>query len=94
MKTNWADTFPGMGAMKTQDERVFETKWKKVNKDDAQSPKIKIIFCCIVGGNCFGVDVIKPWATADSYLEETKALGRVIDAANYYEREGMWPSKD
>lgn len=84
----WADLFPGMNSMSTKDPRVFCTRWTKRKTDGHKEKKY---FCCVVGRDCYGVDVIKPWAT-DSKEAEEEAYFKVKLAADYYEANGSWPS--
>lgn len=85
----WADIFPGMDSQATDDPRIFCTKWKKTSPKE----KTKKYFCCIVGGNCYGVDVIRPLAThTDQACEE--AYFKVKLAADYFEKNEEWPGEN
>lgn len=88
----WADLFPEMEAHATKDPRVFQTPFKIVSKGSGlmDGIKQKTYFCCIVGGNCYGVEVFRQMAVrADK--ECTEAFEKVKIAADYYETHGKWP---
>lgn len=86
----FADLFPGMKSMSTKDPRVFCTPWKK-RHENGEPVKERKYFCCVVGKDCFGVDIIKPWAT-NSEVKEKEAFESVVFAADYYEANGSWPN--
>lgn len=97
-KPEFADYFPQMEAYNTPDSRVFMTEFEKVSSKKTGSlilegTKRKTYFCCIVGGDCYGVDVLRPLAVK-SELECKEALDKVITAADYYEKNGLWPPSD
>lgn len=88
----WADVMPNIKNIATKDPRIFETPWEKVY-DKKDSSKKKTYFACVVGvdgNNCYGVDVIRPWAyKADRECKE--AFNKVKLAVYHYEDCGEWP---
>lgn len=93
----WADYFPQMKALPTSDRRVFMTPFEKVSSPHTGSlslegTKRKTYFCCIIGGNCFGVDVLRPIAV-NSATECTEAFEKVKFAADFYEQNNRWPKE-
>ena len=89
----WADIFPEVKAYPTKDRRVFQTKFERVSEGDGllQGAKKKTYFACVVGGNCYGVDVLRPIAV-NSLKECEEAYFKVKAAADYFEQNGTWPS--
>lgn len=90
----WADFFPELRTIKTDDPRIFETPWFK----EQDGSKRKTIFACTVGveedgKNCFGVDIIKPWGKEDK-AAHINALMKMKRAVYYFEQEGIWPPSD
>lgn len=84
----WADLFPHMpGNKATLDPRVFKTRWEK----EGRTTKKRTYFACVVGGTCYGVDVMKPYY-ADTKVQERKAYGDVVSACNFFEDNGRWPN--
>lgn len=87
MNTQFADFFPELDYHTTHDPRVFQTNFKKINK---QGDKMKKYFCCILGADCYGVEVIRPSA-GNAAKACDQAFADVIFAADYYEKNGTWP---
>lgn len=81
----WADFFPMIDAFPTQDPRIFQTKWEK--KDGQRTKKY---FACVVGGTCYGVDVIAPKGI-NTKNECIEAFVKVKKAVHNYEDTGTWP---
>lgn len=103
-QVRWASDFPGIGfeVLATQDQRIFQSDWIK-HKGTPIAPmsgtKSKQFFCCIIDDrlrsdepNCYGITVYKGMAVnATRNCEE--ALGKVQEAANYYEQHSTWPTQ-
>lgn len=83
----WGDLFPQLRNSSTSDPRIFQTPWEKFDKTGA---KKKTFFACVVGADCYGVDVIKPWAKEDKPALKS-AMARMKRACYYYETNGEWP---
>lgn len=88
----WADIFLEIKAKPTQDPRIFQTDFERIEKgkDRMTSLYKKTYFCCVVGADCYGVDVIRHWATK-SDEERKRAFLKAQFAADYYESAGKWP---
>lgn len=86
-EVQWADYFPEFSTIRTYDPRIFKTPWVK---DRDARVKTRKFFASTVLGTAYGVDVIKPWAT-NSDEAEREAFARVQRAADFYEKNGIWP---
>lgn len=91
-KVIWADYFPQMPSKATDDPRIFETEWKKVAQGNfvVDGTKHKKVFACVVGGDCYGVDVWRELAY-DAKAEIKVARDKVAKACDYYEEHETWP---
>lgn len=82
----------------TRDKRIFKTTPKAIpgqEHDKINQVRSKTYFACLVNDgnqNCFGVDVIAPVGT-NTKEEDDKAFSQVLDAVEYYERTGNWPTR-
>lgn len=83
----WADVFPNLRNSATEDKRIFQTLWIKYDKTGA---KKKTFFACVVGADCYGVDVIKPWAKEDKAALKSAML-KMKRACYTYQETGEWP---
>lgn len=82
----WADVFPNLRNSATEDPRIFQTPWiKQIDKS-----KKKTFFACVVGADCYGVDVIKPWAKEDKSALKS-AMAKMKRACYTYQETGQWP---
>lgn len=87
----FADVFPEIKAFPTRDPRVFQTKWETLEQDQfgLKGVKTKKYFTCIVGKDCYGVDVYRNKGV-NATEECEKAYFKVKYAADYYELAGNW----
>lgn len=85
----WADVFPHIKNAATSDPRIFETPWEKID-ESKNSGKKKTYFACVVGKDCYGVEIVKPWA-AHAKNECQNAFAKMKRAVYYYEENGEWP---
>lgn len=92
-QAKWANYFPETEAIPTEDPRIFLQDWKHVSGSGMQIIKKRQYFACIIGGDCYGVEVFKEWAV-DATPQCTTAFTKVKAAADYKETHGTWPSQE
>lgn len=92
----WADVFPEIRSHPTQDSRIFQTPFATVQENTLgilDGVKKKTYFACIVGGDCYGVDVYRQQAISAKH-ECEQAYFKVKTAVDFYEQHGYWPTEE